>query len=143
MDPSCGCFHSEQSAEQARLINTSKASKEFGDQLVELYLVEVAGKFLKPGIAVDFGIRMGVARADNDCRTAYTRVIGRWLMRRRQAFEIEQQVLEETKEDHWDVEAITAAGLRHWGGWTELRVGLDEAQLLQRIEGLINQAEAA
>ena len=82
---SCGCFHSQQSAKWAGVMNSGNLDGGFGDQLVELYLAEIGGQFLKVGIAANLATRESVAKADNNGKRAYTKIFKTWVLRRRKA----------------------------------------------------------
>ena len=58
------------------------------------------------------------------------------------AWAIEQAPLVETKAS-FDAGAVVRAGLKGAPGWTELRAGLDEAAIIQRMDELHALASSA
>lgn len=135
---SCGCLHSETSAKWKALVNKglTDSTGDWANENVDLYVVGVVEQFVKVGIAANFRLRKNTAKVENKGTDAYTTVFGMRRMPRLWAFAIEQTVLAETK-DFFDVAAISAAGLRGWSGWTELRSMVDPDELIERIDCLI------
>jgi hypothetical protein len=101
----------------------------------EVYLARWGG-FLKPGFTQrKYQLRALQSGYDSKAHAIETTTAIAWA--------IEQAVLAETKEDHFNPGAIVRAGLKGKPGWTELRSGLEEAQLISRMDQLAAIAEVS
>jgi hypothetical protein len=100
----------------------------------EVYLARWGG-FLKPGFTQrKYQLRALQSGYDSKAHAIQTTTAIAWA--------IEQAVLAETKDEHFDAGAVVRAGLKGKPGWTELRSGLDESVVIARMDQLFAAAVA-
>jgi hypothetical protein len=124
---SCGCskFDNLLNAELSALYDSKIAAID-----TELYLVEVGRTFEKFGIT----IQSAETRGGLD----YTRIYWRYRDRRDVVVPVEA-VLHELTKRYFDIDRIANEGFDHWGGWTELRFGLDIGFWIGKAEQLLTE----
>lgn len=126
---SCGCskYDNLLNAELSALADPRIAKID-----TELYFVQVGRIFNKFGITVK--------SAETRGGTDYTKIYWRYRDRRDVIVPVEA-VLHGMTMDYFDIDRIADEGFDRWGGWTELRVGLDLKYWIAKAEQLLTECE--
>lgn len=129
-----GCWHCNQFYGGNLSQRILQDEPELQSEPAEVYLARWAG-FLKPGFTQrKYKVRALQSGYDSKAYAIETTTAIAWA--------IEQALLAETKPDHFDAGAIIRAGLKGKPGWTELRSGLSELDVIERMDQLFAIATA-
>lgn len=129
-----GCWHCNQFYGGNLSQRILQDEPELQSEPAEVYLARWGG-FLKPGFTqCKYKVRALQSGYDSKAYAIETTTAIAWA--------IEQSLLAETKPDHFDAGAIIRAGLKGKPGWTELRSGLSELDVMKRMDQLFAIATA-
>lgn len=131
LSKSCGCLNSERTAESNMDRELDSLHFEhIARQEAILYFVEVAGYFQKFGYTSKSINERG--------RQDYTNEFMNEVLTRDVAVPVEC-VLQEMTRQYWNPLECKKRGYEYWGGWTELRSGLDIEYWKQKAQQLIKE----